>query len=90
MPGPTGRLATWWSRRWAKHVDGVSRAVGGEHEHHEGDRGSVTGTGVTGEFVGRVAGDDLGHAEPSGAERRREQGPPRRHPVPPRGRRVPT
>ena len=49
-----------------------NRATGGEHVELSGDRGSVTGTGKTGEFVGRVAGDDLGYAEETGAERRAE------------------
>ena len=47
-----------------------NRATGGEHDDLSGDRGSVTGTGKTGEFVGRVAGDDLGYAGETGAERR--------------------
>ena len=47
-----------------------NRATGGEHVELSGDRGSVTGTGKTGEFVGRVAGDDLGYAGETGAERR--------------------
>ena len=49
-----------------------NRATGGEHDDLSGDRGSVTGTGKTGEFVGRVAGDDLGYAGETGAERRAE------------------
>ena len=47
-----------------------SRATGGEHLELSGDRGSVTGTGRTDEFVGRVAGDDVGYAGETGAERR--------------------
>ena len=49
-----------------------SRATGGEYVELSGDRGSVTGTGKTDEFVGRVAGDDLGYAGETGAERRAE------------------
>lgn len=49
-----------------------NRATGGEHVELSGDRGSVTGTGKTGDFVGRVAGDDLGYAGETGAERRAE------------------
>lgn len=49
-----------------------SRATGGEHVELSGDRGSVTGTGRTGTFVGRVAGDDVGYAGETGAERRAE------------------
>lgn len=47
-----------------------NRATGGEHEELSGDRGSVTGTGRSETFVGRVAGDDLGYAGETGAERR--------------------
>jgi hypothetical protein len=47
-----------------------NRATGGEHDQLSGDRGSVTGTGRTEEFVGRAAGDDLGYAGETGAERR--------------------
>jgi hypothetical protein len=47
-----------------------SRAAGGEHADLTADRGSVTGTGRTETFVGRVAGDDLGYAGETGAERR--------------------
>jgi hypothetical protein len=49
-----------------------NRATGGEHDELSGDRGSVTGTGRSEVFVGRIAGDDLGYAEETGAERRAE------------------
>jgi hypothetical protein len=49
-----------------------SRATGGGHEEHTGDAGSVTGTGDTDVFVGRVAGLDEGYAGETGAEARRE------------------
>lgn len=49
-----------------------SRATGGDHHELSGDRGSTTGTGRTEEFVGRVAGDDVGYAGETGAERRAE------------------
>lgn len=62
-----------------------SRATGGEHPHLSGDRGSVTGTGETEEFVGQVAGDDLGYAEETGAERRSAAGEPQPGPAPPAG-----
>ena len=54
-----------------------SRATGGEHEGTVdgsgtfGDATSETGTGETGDFVGRVAGDDPGYADETGAEARR-------------------
>jgi hypothetical protein len=50
----------------------ASRVAGGEHAEHEGDQGSVTGTGDTDTFVGRAAGRDLGYAGETGAEARRE------------------
>ena len=53
-----------------------SRATGGRHRYLGGDRGSVTGTGDTGEFVGQIAGDDLGYAGETGAERRAAAGGP--------------
>ena len=49
-----------------------SRATGGDHVELSDDRGSTTGTGRTDEFVGRVAGDDVGYAGETGAERRAE------------------
>jgi hypothetical protein len=49
-----------------------SRATGGGHDDHEGDSGSVTGTGNTDVFVGRTAGLDEGYAGETGAEARRE------------------
>jgi hypothetical protein len=53
-----------------------SRATGGRHRYLGGDRGSVTGTGDTDEFVGQIAGDDLGYADETGAERRAAGGEP--------------
>ncbi|MDL5159512.1 hypothetical protein [Actinomycetospora termitidis] len=52
-----------------------SRATGGVHQDDETswDEMSVTGTGDTDEFVGRVAGDDPAYAEETGAEARRAQ-----------------
>lgn len=47
-----------------------NRATGGGDGELSGDRGSVTGTGDTQEFVGRVSGADLGYAGETGAERR--------------------
>lgn len=61
-----------------------NRDTGGEHTDLTGDRGSVTGTGRTEEFVGRIAGDDLGYAGrpvPSAAPRPR---PPTTTTDPPR------
>ncbi|GAA3237262.1 hypothetical protein GCM10017691_36240 [Pseudonocardia petroleophila] len=62
-----------------------NRDTGGEHTDLTGDRGSVTGTGRTEEFVGRIAGDDLGYAGETGAERRAEAAADDDgHPAPPR------
>lgn len=48
-----------------------SRDTGGDDEHR-GDAPSATGTGDSGEFVGRVAGQDEGYEEETGAEARAE------------------
>ena len=40
------------------------------------DADSTTGTGDSEEFVGRVAGQDVGYAEETGAERRAAQQQP--------------
>ena len=47
----------------------LTRAAGGGGSD-EPDASSTTGTGGSGEFVGRVAGQDVGYAEETGAERR--------------------
>ena len=47
----------------------LSRATGGGPSD-EPDAESTTGTGESDEFVGRVAGQDVGYAEETGAERR--------------------
>lgn len=48
-----------------------SREAGGEPgDQDEADGISTTGTAVNGEFVGRVAGDDVGYAGKTGAEAR--------------------
>ena len=46
----------------------LTRATGGGSD--DPDASSTTGTGDSGEFVGRVAGQDIGYAEETGAERR--------------------
>ncbi len=52
----------------------LSRATGGG-DTEAPDSGSTTGTGESESFVGRVAGQDVGYAEETGAERRAaEQG----------------
>lgn len=48
------------------------RATGGKAESDTPDRHSTTGTSSSGMFVGRVAGDDSGYAEETGAEARAE------------------
>jgi hypothetical protein len=52
-----------------------TREAGGLDADHpvdpaEGDAPATTGTGVNDEFVGRVAGQDLGYAGTTGAEAR--------------------
>jgi hypothetical protein len=56
-----------------------TRETGGPRGGHPDDRtsGDVTGTAGTGEteqYVGRVAGDDLGYADQTGAEARAQEG----------------
>jgi hypothetical protein len=46
-----------------------TRATGGGPSD-EPDAGATTGTGESGTFVGRVAGQDVGYAGETGAERR--------------------
>ena len=47
----------------------LSRATGGG-ESDAPDAAATTGTGESETFVGRVAGQDVGYAEETGAERR--------------------
>ncbi len=49
-----------------------SRATGGVPDESKPDQGSTTGTTPDDEYVGRVAGTDVGYAEEQGAERRAE------------------
>jgi hypothetical protein len=53
-----------------------TRETGGSTDVHadEGDAPGTTGTGEAEEFVGRVAGQDLGYAGQTGAEARAEAG----------------
>jgi len=51
-----------------------SRETGGVSDPAKPDQGSTTGTTPDGEYVGRVAGQDVGYAEETGAERRAEDG----------------
>jgi hypothetical protein len=57
----------------------LSRATGGVPDPEQPDQGSTTGTTESGEFVGRVAGQDVGYAGETGAEKRaayeQEHGP---------------
>lgn len=48
----------------------ASRATGGDDDETGGDSESTTGTGESGEFVGRVSGQDEGYAGLTGAEAR--------------------
>jgi hypothetical protein len=47
----------------------LSRATGGVDNPDMPDQGSTTGTTPSGEFVGRVAGQDVGYAEEQGSDR---------------------
>jgi hypothetical protein len=47
-----------------------SRATGGVPDPEKPDQASTTGTTPDDEYVGRIAGDDPGYAEETGAERR--------------------
>jgi hypothetical protein len=49
-----------------------SRQIGGVEEPDAEDEGSTTGATPDGEYVGRVAGQDAGFEEETGAERRAE------------------
>ena len=49
-----------------------SRATGGVEDPDKPDQGSTTGTTPDDEYVGRVAGQDVGYAGETGAERRAE------------------
>lgn len=47
----------------------LSRATGGVPDASCPDQASTTGTTVTPEYVGRIAGDDIGYVEEQGGER---------------------
>ncbi|SHG53187.1 hypothetical protein SAMN05443575_2183 [Jatrophihabitans endophyticus] len=47
-----------------------SRDTGGVPDADKPDQGSTTGSTPKGEYVGRTAGQDVGYAEETGAERR--------------------
>ncbi len=49
-----------------------SRATGGVSDGSKPDQGSTTGTTPDDEYVGRIAGTDVGYEEETGAERRAE------------------
>ena len=59
-----------------RETGGVPDDAAGGHpdDHTEGDAPGTTGTGEGEEFVGRVAGRDLGYAGQTGAEARAEAG----------------
>jgi hypothetical protein len=52
----------------------ASRVTGGvdDPDQDAPDQASTTGTSDTPEYVGRIAGDDVGYAGETGAERRAE------------------
>jgi len=51
-----------------------ARDTGGDSSSTTADSGGTTGTGSSGEFVGRTSGQDEGYAEETGAEVRAEKG----------------
>lgn len=53
-----------------------SREAGGVPNPEHPDQSTTTGTTPNEEFVGRVAGEDVGYAEETGAERRTEDQTP--------------
>ena len=48
----------------------LSRPTGGVEDPDAPDQASTTGTTPKGEYVGRIAGDDVGYAGGQGADRR--------------------
>ena len=77
------RWWTRWRRRAPRHSEqdvardphqATSRVAGGPHRPEQPDAHSSTGTGHTSIFVGRVAGQDIGYCEETGAERRATNG----------------
>jgi hypothetical protein len=48
----------------------LSRATGGVEDPDAPDQASTTGTTPKGEYVGRIAGEDVGYAGEQGADRR--------------------
>jgi hypothetical protein len=48
----------------------LSRATGGVDDPDAPDQASTTGTTPKGEYVGRIAGEDVGYAGEQGADRR--------------------
>lgn len=51
-------------------AEALSRATGGVPDPDAPDQGSTTGTTPDGEYVGRIAGQDVGYAGEQGADRR--------------------
>ena len=49
----------------------LSRATGGVENSEHPDQGSTTGTTPDGEYVGRIAGDDVGYEGEQGGERQK-------------------
>jgi hypothetical protein len=51
-----------------------SRETGGVPDPEKPDQASTTGTTPDEEYIGRIAGDDPGYSEETGAERRASNG----------------
>jgi hypothetical protein len=79
-PHPTGRVSLMTHEDSPRTEDDTaadparadSRATGGVTDGGKPDQGSTTGTTPDDEYVGRVAGQDVGYEEETGAERRAE------------------
>ncbi|MCW2538380.1 MAG: hypothetical protein JWN95_105 [Frankiales bacterium] len=67
--GSTGKVKTETDVDTDEQV-ATSRDIGGVENPDAPDQASTTGTTPTPEYVGRIAGDDVGYAEETGAERR--------------------
>lgn len=74
--GKTGCMTNKHSESDVDDDDQVagSRDTGGVPDPEAPDQGSTTGTTPDGEYVGRVAGQDVGYAGETGAERRAAEG----------------
>jgi hypothetical protein len=79
-PGEAGKFSAMSEKQRFKSEEdtprdqhqALSRDTGGVEDPSAVDQASTTGTTPKGEYVGRIAGDDVGAGEETGAERRAE------------------